>query len=100
MSKSPSLASVLCELMARACNRTPSSVSLDTRLLDLDLDSLTFVAVLAQVEALYEIEIGASEMAGLLEASSMNDLCIGLERLVSESERRAEPCRNRAFPID
>lgn len=68
------LCELVCSYLASACNVERSEVRLDTKMLDLNMDSLTFVAVLAQVEAVYQIQMTPESILELLTASSIRDL--------------------------
>lgn len=76
------LALLLCETIARACNLEPAAVTLRTHVLDTGMDSLTLVSVLAQVEAVYELELASEDTLGLLEAATVAELVERLEGLV------------------
>lgn len=43
-------------------------------MLELNMDSLTFVSVLAQIEAVYDIEFAADEILAFLSAGSVHEL--------------------------
>lgn len=70
---------LVCATIALACNRAPADVAPETSLLELDLDSLTLVSVLTQVEAVFELELDADETLALLEAALVSDLVARLE---------------------
>ena len=82
MTKQPDVASFVCSTVALACNRDPASVALDTNLLELNMDSLTLVSILAQVEAVYEVSIDTSEVFALIEAARVADLVNRLEGII------------------
>jgi len=53
-------------------------------MLELNMDSLTLVSVLTQVEAVYEVELTPDETLGLIEASRVSQLIDQLEQIVSQ----------------
>lgn len=65
---------LVCTTLARACNRDPGEIFPRTRMLDLNMDSLTLVSVLAQVEAVYGIELTADDTLGMMEAAFVSDV--------------------------
>jgi len=73
------LAEFLCAAIAQAANRDPAAIGAATPLLDLDLDSLTLVSVLSQIEAVYGIELEPEEIMSMLEASRIGDLAARIE---------------------
>jgi acyl carrier protein len=82
MTNQPEVASFVCSTIALACNRDPGSVALDTSLLDLNMDSLTLVSVLAQVEAVYEVSLDTDDVFALIEAARVSDVVSRLEGIV------------------
>lgn len=83
MIKYPDLATFVCSTIALACNRDPASVSPRAGLLDLHMDSLTLVSVLAQVEAVYEVSLTPEDTLALVSVTHVSDLIGGLEAIVS-----------------
>jgi acyl carrier protein len=71
---SASLADFVCDALALVCNRDPCDISMDTPLLDLDVDSLTMVLVLAQVETAYAIEVTPDDTISVLRTVTVSDL--------------------------
>ena len=83
MTEAMSLGELVCSTIALACNRVPEAVRPDTELMALNMDSLTFAAVIAQVEAVYEVELQPEELLSLIEAPRVEDLVHQLEGLVA-----------------
>ena len=84
MSSPLGLSEFVCSTIAQACNRPSYSVSLEANMLELNMDSLTLVSVLAQVEAVYEVELTPDETLRLIEASRVSELIDQLEQIVSQ----------------
>jgi len=83
MSADNQLSAFVCTAIARAVNRDPATVRPDTVLLELDLDSLTLVSVLAQVEAVHEIELTPEVILSLLEATRVSELVSRIEAVLA-----------------
>lgn len=79
------LSEFLCSTIALACNADANSISPATKMMDLNIDSLTFVSILAQVEAVFEIEILPDDIIDLLEADCVDDV---LASIASMTGRR------------
>lgn len=75
----PELADLLRVTIAQACNLEPASVTGAMSMLELGLDSLTLVSVLAQLEAVYGLELTGDETLPLLEAATVGALIEHLE---------------------
>jgi hypothetical protein len=60
--------------IAHACRVEPAAVSRATRLLDLDMDSLTLAYVLSTVQADRETELDATGLAEALSARDVAEL--------------------------
>jgi len=69
--------------IAQAANLDAAAVSGETHLLDLNLDSLTLVSVLAQVEAVHGIELEPEEILSMLEASRVLELVSRIEAVLA-----------------
>jgi acyl carrier protein len=76
------LSEFLCSTIALACNRERLAVSPETSLLELCMDSLTFVSVLAQLETIFAFELSPDDILALFEADNVADLTerVGLLR--------------------
>lgn len=64
----------LLEAIASTCGTDVQALRLETPLVDLDLDSLSVVSIVGQLEAAYGVNFGASAAATILEASTIGDL--------------------------
>jgi acyl carrier protein len=73
----------VCATLAQACNRDRREISPDTQMRDLNMDSLTLVAVLAQVEGVYEIELTIDDVLSMIEATSVSELAELLAGLIA-----------------
>lgn len=82
---SPPVSDFVCSTIALASGRERSSVRPETTMIELNMDSLTLVSVLAQVEIVYELELTADDTSMLLEATRVADLVRALESKI-ESE--------------
>lgn len=60
--------------LAEGCRRPIERLRPETPLLELDLDSLTLVAILTQVEAAYNVELTADDLIGALDAHTLASL--------------------------
>lgn len=83
MTTQPDITDFICSTLALACNRDADSLTPDTSLYDINVDSLTMVAVLAQAEAVYEIELSPDDTLALLEALSVSDLIDRLTGIIA-----------------
>jgi acyl carrier protein len=73
----------LCGTIARACHLAPESVTAQSSVLDLDLDSLTLVSVLTQVETAHGLELSPDDTLMLLEATTVGVLARELAAIIS-----------------
>jgi acyl carrier protein len=60
--------------LALATGRDSADIAPDTLLFDLNMDSVTFVAVVSQVEAIYSVELDPGQVLSLFEAVTVSDL--------------------------
>lgn len=81
----------LCPTIARACHVEATSVTGESRLLELNIDSLTLVSVLTQVEAVHGIELRTEETLELLESADVRALARTLARLIASRRSLDEP---------
>ena len=72
----------LCPMIARACGMEPRGITAESRIAELELDSLTLVSVLTQAEAIHAIELGAEETLELLEAVDVRTLAAALAAII------------------
>jgi acyl carrier protein len=80
-----SLGDMICTSLAQACKRARREVSLETQMLDLDVDSLTLVSVLAEVEAVYGIELTPDDTLTMIEADVVSDLVERLSSIIART---------------
>jgi hypothetical protein len=64
----PDVPELVLGALALACRVEPRAIGRSTRMHDLDVDSLTLVAVLARIEACCGAEFAADDVLALLEA--------------------------------
>lgn len=76
------LRNFVCSTIALACNRDPLTVVPETTMWELNIDSLTFVAVLTQVQAVYEFELGPDTFLILFQADSVAELVESLGQII------------------
>ena len=67
-----------------ACAVAGVDVDRNTPLLDLRMDSLTLVAVLSQVEAVFQVDFSTAETLDLLGAASVGELVAAIERRLAQ----------------
>jgi acyl carrier protein len=71
--------------LAAACRLEPARVERSTSLLDLGVDSLTLMAVLSQIEALFAVELLPDDTLALLGAADVGALVAALERCIARA---------------
>lgn len=54
--------------IAVACNLDRSSITVDASMLDLGVDSVTLIAIIAQIQARFDVHIGENELVELFDA--------------------------------
>jgi len=64
----------LSSALALACGKGEDEVTLDTPLIELDIDSLVFVSVISQLEAIYGFELQAEDFLELYTARDVGAL--------------------------
>jgi acyl carrier protein len=74
---------LLLELIASTCG-AGVSVKVDTRLVDIDLDSLSIVTIVGQLESAYGVRLGGTATASLLEASTVGDLSTAIASQIEQ----------------
>ena len=84
--ESADIAGTLCLLLAEACNVESSVVSPRTDLLQLNIDSLTLVSVLTQLETIYGFELSPDDILRFLEVSVVADMLDRLKSLIARSD--------------
>lgn len=87
-SQAGQLSEFLCSTIALVCNRLDSEVSPATSFLELRMDSLTFVSVLAQIEAVYDVEFQSNEMLDFLSADRVGELSRKISRVITDLQPR------------
>jgi len=83
MSELVGIEEFVCSTLALACNQDRATIHPQTSLFELNLDSLSLVSVLAQVEAVFTVQLTPDEMLRLIGASRIADLVNDLERIVA-----------------
>jgi acyl carrier protein len=73
--------------LADACRLPLESLGPGTSLLELELDSLTLVAVLTQVEMAYDIELTSEDRLAALEARTLAGLVDGIRHRLAHRTR-------------
>ena len=76
------LSSFVCDAIRRSCNTAADAISLATPLAALSLDSLMLVSLVAQVQAVYEVELSPTDIVSLVESYRVSDLIDRLEELI------------------
>ena len=79
---------VVMEAVAAACRIDAAALERGTPMSDLEADSLTFVAILARIEAVLELELGGEETLRLLGTHDVGELIDAVAGMVSR-EREA-----------
>lgn len=88
---SDELVAWLCPTIARACHLEPARVTAQSSILDLGLDSLTLVSVLAQIEIAHAFELSPDETLALLEATDIRSLARRLAAIIDGRRQRNAP---------
>lgn len=83
MTEPVDIAEFVCATLALACRKERGAVDLRTNFLELNVDSLTLVSVLAQVEAVYAVELTPNQLLPLIEARNVSELVGRLKVIVS-----------------
>jgi acyl carrier protein len=81
----PSLQEKVCSAIALARNFDQASISPDDNVHDLGLDSMSIVALLAELEAAYGVEFGADRIIEMLQANTVRDLTAVVGQVVGSS---------------
>ncbi|MCC6202812.1 MAG: acyl carrier protein [Gammaproteobacteria bacterium] len=76
------LTDFLCTTLALACHRNADALTPAITLADLNVDSLTLVAVLAQVEAVFTVTLTDDDTIAMFEAVTIADLSERIARLL------------------
>lgn len=74
--------------VAEACRSASGTVGPRSRLADLAMDSLTLVAVLARMEAVFGVDFGVDETLEALGAEDVAGLAAAVARAVGRRSRR------------
>jgi acyl carrier protein len=80
---------LLLELIASACGADVQALNADTPLVDIDLDSLSLVSIVGQLEAAYRVSIGGHATASILEASTIGDLSTAIASQIEDARIKA-----------
>jgi acyl carrier protein len=83
MNQIPNLGDSIKLVIAEACQRPPQLVSSRTLLEELNIDSLTFVSLLAQIEAACEMEFTIDALFLMMEQKTVGDLVTCIESCAS-----------------
>ena len=70
--------------IATACNVDEAAISLETRLCDLGVDSISVVAIVAQVGAEHGLELSSDQLIELFDALIVRDFILLLQRAILE----------------
>lgn len=76
-----SFSKFVCATLARICNRPIADVTPQTSLLELGLDSLSFVTALAHVEASYDVRVAPHQILLLIDAPTVEELITMLREM-------------------
>ena len=76
--------SLLLDSIAATSGLPREALGRATRLLDANLDSLTLLSLVTQVEIVFGIDFASDELAALLDAHDIGGLCDGIERKLRE----------------
>jgi len=74
---------VVAGAVAAACRIDAAALGRDTRMSDLEMDSLSFVSILARIEAELELELGADDTLRLLATQDVGELVAAVSGMVS-----------------
>ncbi|HEU4619128.1 MAG TPA: acyl carrier protein [Gammaproteobacteria bacterium] len=83
MTEDARIAELVVQALALACGVEAGSLAAATGIGELALDSLTLVAVLARIEASFDVELTGDEMLALFEPRTVGELVAHVEALVS-----------------
>jgi len=85
----PELEATVCELIARACNFQRTVISLNDSVYDIGLDSMGATALLAELEALYDVEFSSDKISEILQAPFVRDLVNIVQQVIGANARVA-----------
>jgi acyl carrier protein len=85
MDRSEELQELVLDTLCDACNADRTTVDLHTDVADIGFDSLTVTALLAQVQAFYNVEIAGPHIVGLHDSILVSDLVTKLSKAIAES---------------
>lgn len=74
MNPPDSINSIVIGAIARACNLKVEAVTPDLRIAALGLDSMNMTAVLAELEAVYDIELTSDQIIDVLQQERVSDV--------------------------
>ncbi len=76
----------VCSAIASACNVEPTEVTSSTNLLDVGMDSLNLVSIIAQIQIHFGVEFSSDQVVALFDASMVADLVILLRQLIKQAD--------------
>lgn len=91
VSASLSLDDFLRDTIAQSCRRDPAEIHAQTRLLDLGIDSLLFVSIVAQVEAVHRITFDLDSVFALMEEPTLGSLALSIRELIGAHGMKVAP---------
>jgi acyl carrier protein len=80
----------VCASIAMSCRQPAESVSLDTELEALSMDSLSFAMVVAQIEAEYHVVLSPDDVLSLVEGPRVADMVRRLEHCIVSMKSTAQ----------
>jgi acyl carrier protein len=83
MTEQQPLGEFLLGVVAAVCRVDPLSIDRRTSLLDIHMDSLTFVSILTQTEAVYGVAFSASDTVDFFGANEIGDLIDAVQRTIT-----------------
>jgi acyl carrier protein len=81
-----SIEDFFCSTIASVCGLDIGEITPKSALLDLSIDSLTLVSLLANAEAIYGIELAEDDLHGFLEATDVAGLATRLAKCISSQQ--------------
>lgn len=72
----------VCAAIALALNFQEAAISPDDVVYDLGLDSISIVALLAELEAAYGVEFGSDRIIEMLQAERVRDLAVIVSQVI------------------
>jgi acyl carrier protein len=75
----------VCSVIASACNVELTEVTSSTNLLDIGMDSLNLVSIIAQIQIYSGVEFTSDQVVALFDASLVADLVILLRQMINQA---------------